>query len=253
MTTVIDEIVADAGVSDDEAADLSAFLSDLERLADIPPPAPSDELAALLAAPRVVDPRRPRLRLVAAAGAVAAVSAVSVTGVAAAANELPTPAQEFVADLSERYLPQPFRFPQPVLSPVPKGEPAEKQRPRTEQDEPELRVPAPQPTFPVPDEGLSTSVPQQPTAGTNEPSASSTPDQTPAGTPSPAPSPPPTNPSSTASPVPTPSPEPTGTPSPTGSAGASPTSDPRVGESPTPTGDPEAGTEPTPTSGPPKV
>lgn len=104
--------------------ELTALLDELASYGDQPVPAPSPELALLLAgrpagpAPcpqRPVVPVRLRTRRTIAGLAAAAVSGLSLTGAAAVANELPAPIQRAVAHFSEQYLP--FSFPRPVGDP----------------------------------------------------------------------------------------------------------------------------------------
>ncbi len=103
--------------------DLVDFLAVLEQhYVETSVPRPGPELAALLsgelAEPSVVRPHRGRRRRVAAAGATA-LSAVLATGIAAAANELPAPAQRWAVEFAERYLP--FDLPEPQRSSVDSG------------------------------------------------------------------------------------------------------------------------------------
>ena len=103
--------------------DLVDFLAALEKqYAETSVPRPGPELAVLLsgelAEPSVVRPHPGRRRRVAAAGA-AALSAVLATGIAAAANELPAPAQRWAVEFADRYLP--FDLPEPQRSSVDSG------------------------------------------------------------------------------------------------------------------------------------
>jgi hypothetical protein len=127
---VIADMLADAqeflGGDVDE---LTALLDEFASYGEQPVPAPSPELALLLAgrpaAPasrpeRPAVPVRVRARRAVAGLAAAAVSGLSVTGAAAVANELPAPMQRAVAHFSEQYLP--FSFPRPAGDPpVPGG------------------------------------------------------------------------------------------------------------------------------------
>lgn len=96
----------------DELVELLVGLE--ERYVDaVPEPGP--ELAVLLRAddasrstPFLLTPRRRR----ALAAGVVALGAVVTTGLAAAANELPEPAQRWVSELSDRFLP--FDLPHPT-------------------------------------------------------------------------------------------------------------------------------------------
>lgn len=102
------EIPASGG---DELVELLVGLE--ERYVDAVPE-PSPELAVLLGVDDASQATRllltPRRRRALAAGVVA-LGAVVTTGLAAAANELPEPAQRWVSELSDRYLP--FDLPEP--------------------------------------------------------------------------------------------------------------------------------------------
>ena len=119
MSTPVELILLEAGLPDDAVTDLGPLLTALRDLEPEHAPEPGPELARLLAAPaaptRVGAGRR---SLVVAATVLG--TSVTATGVAAAANELPEPAQRLVYQLSARYLP--FEFPPP--EPVPESEPA---------------------------------------------------------------------------------------------------------------------------------
>ena len=122
---VVADMLADAQQFLDGGVDeLSALLDEFASYGDQPVPAPSPELALLLAgrpaasAPRPQRPAVPvrlRTRRTIAGLAAAAVSGLSLTGAAAVANELPAPIQRAVAHFSEQYLP--FSFPRPVGDP----------------------------------------------------------------------------------------------------------------------------------------
>ena len=127
---VIADMLADAQEFLDGGIDeLAALLDEFASYGEQPVPAPSPELAQLLAgrpaapAPRPQRPAVPvrlRTRRAMAGLAAAAVSGLSLTGAAAVANELPAPMQRAVAHFSEQYLP--FSFPRPVGDPpVPGG------------------------------------------------------------------------------------------------------------------------------------
>jgi hypothetical protein len=110
------ELILESGL---DPADYSDVVDGLESLRGLVPeqaPVPSRELAALLArgvvTPMPAMPRqragRPRTAVVAAA--VAATVALG-TGVAAASNTLPEPAQRLLSNISDKYLP--FHIPSP--------------------------------------------------------------------------------------------------------------------------------------------
>lgn len=175
-------MLLESGIEVEDHGPLLESLTALhDRYVDGTVPEPSAELAALLAgAGKVVRApfatRRARLLV---AGAVA-FGAVGVGGVAAAAtNELPTGAQQFVAEFSERYLP--FHLPRPEVTPeaddqapepappvttgddrdaTPSGEPSRPARsPRSKPTEPA----APVPVTPVtPEPGEPSSDPESP-------------------------------------------------------------------------------------------
>ena len=109
-------MLAEAGINEEGSDELVRLLAGLDaRYVDGAAPEPGPELAALLGrgdAP-FGRPPRPRGRRAAATGLVALGVVVS-TGWAAAANELPPPAQRWVADFSQRYLHLELPYPQPV-------------------------------------------------------------------------------------------------------------------------------------------
>lgn len=109
-------MLAEAGLNEEGSEELVRLLAGLDATyVDGVAPEPGPELAALLGggdAPRA-RPRRPRGRRAAATG-LFALGVVASTGWAAAANELPRPAQRWVADFSERYLPFDLPYPQPA-------------------------------------------------------------------------------------------------------------------------------------------
>lgn len=105
----------EAGLPEAASAELMRLLAGLEeRYVDGSVPEPGPELAALLAGatsgPGPGAGKGTRGRRAAAAG-VLALGVVVSTGWAAAANELPAPAQRWVARFSQRYLP--FELPYP--------------------------------------------------------------------------------------------------------------------------------------------
>lgn len=108
----INELIVESGL---DPAEYTSVADALTLLVDVVPtdaPAPSAELAALLSGGAVtpLPANRPRRRRVAIASAVAATVVVG-TGVAAAANTLPEPIQQFVSDVSDEILP--FHIPSP--------------------------------------------------------------------------------------------------------------------------------------------
>lgn len=109
-------MLAEAGINEEGSEELVRLLASLDATyVDGAAPEPGPELAVLLGgreAP-LARPRRPRGRRAAATGLVA-LGVVASTGWAAAANELPRPAQRWVADFSQRYLPFDLPYPQPV-------------------------------------------------------------------------------------------------------------------------------------------
>ena len=116
------EMLEESGLPTTEH-DLVDFLVALEKhYVETSVPRPGPELAALLsgglAEPLAVRPHPGRRRRVVAAGATA-LSAVLATGIAAAANELPAPAQRWAVEFADRYLP--FDLPEPQRSSVDSG------------------------------------------------------------------------------------------------------------------------------------
>lgn len=111
LRKMLDEV----GVPDSGSEELTWFLAQLEeRYVDAEPPEPGPELAVLLRGGHPSEgTRRPGTRRGrAAAAGVLALGTVLGTGWAAAANELPEPAQRWVAQFSQRYLP--FDLPYPT-------------------------------------------------------------------------------------------------------------------------------------------
>lgn len=249
-------MLLESGIEEDDHQPLLESLTALhDRYVDDTVPEPSPELAALLAgAAKVVrapfGTRRARLLV---AGAVA-LGAVGVGGVAAAAtNELPSGAQQFVAEFSERYLP--FHLPRPEVAPeaddeAPEpppvvttdgdDEPAPSDRPsrpaRSPRSKPSPSV-VPAPSSPVP----SPSTPEEPSSEPESPWPSEllpTPSAEPSsgqGDGSEDPQAAPSEPSGQ-TPEPTPTEEPEDP-----SAGPSPTEpDPEPSPTSSPSGDPDA-------------
>ena len=114
MSTQVDAMIEESGLDAFESDELAAFLAMVGSLVDDGAPTPSPALAKLLsgaaagAGPISLAVRRHQNAL---AAAVLAVTGIVATEVAAAANDLPPPAQRIVADLSNRFLP--FDFPYP--------------------------------------------------------------------------------------------------------------------------------------------
>ncbi|HET7388779.1 MAG TPA: hypothetical protein VFJ19_19165 [Nocardioidaceae bacterium] len=131
--TMVREMLLDADLPADESDELVGFLTSLRDSAESEQPMPDARLAALFASTAVdgnpdaldepeTDTSVVRLRRrdgrLASAAAALAISTVAATGVAAAANELPAPAQLVVSHFSQHFLP--FEFPAPPpLSPSP--------------------------------------------------------------------------------------------------------------------------------------
>jgi hypothetical protein len=96
------EMLAEAGIPEAGSTRLVGSLTALGRTVDEVEPLPGPELRSLLTRPsRPARRRRARLMMATAV----ALGTVGAGGVAAAANELPDPAQDFVAKFSQRYLP----------------------------------------------------------------------------------------------------------------------------------------------------
>jgi hypothetical protein len=95
---------------DVDSPEVGRFLAELRALSDSCDPMPSGELAALVASglPGPVAPARVPRRPVAGVSAAVLLAALTGTGWAAAANELPRPVQDAIADLSG---PLPFNVP----------------------------------------------------------------------------------------------------------------------------------------------
>lgn len=109
------EMLEQSGIPEEGSEQLIECLAALERSVPDTAPEPGPELAALMARATktaVVAPFARRRRRLLIAGAVA-FGTVAAGGIAAAANELPSGAQDVVADFSERFLP--FDLPRPDL------------------------------------------------------------------------------------------------------------------------------------------
>jgi len=111
----ISDLIAESGLDKAEYAGLAAALATLLDIVPEEAPPPSADLAALLSG-GVVSALPLRRRTVALASSVAAALMVG-TGLAAAANVLPDPAQRFLSHLSDHVLP--FHFPMPENSSAP--------------------------------------------------------------------------------------------------------------------------------------
>lgn len=209
------DLLAESDITD-ESEDLVTTLLTLEESLLEEAPAPSPELAALLANPRgTVTPLHRRSGRVLIAGAVA-FGTVAAGGLAAAANELPPGAQGLVADFSQRYLP--FELPEPTEEPALDGADTVEQSQGGTEDgaaggDQELSDVSGDAPGAVPADGPPQEQPEAPAAGTKSPSPTATPppaDVAPSPTISPSPSP-------------KPAPAPSGEPSGTGESGPSET------------------------------
>lgn len=122
---------ADRSAADPGPDAVTQFLTDLRSLADGPAPAPSAELlAAFGGAVPLASRRRPARRVLAAAAAVAVLGG---TGVAAARNQLPEPAQRLVSRVVD------------VLTPF-HLDPADRVAPKPAPNVPALPLPSQSPT-----------------------------------------------------------------------------------------------------------
>ena len=232
MSTTTEQLVAEAGLPADVVTDLEPVVSALRDLTPGTAPTPSPALAALLADPPRPAVPRSRRRLAVLGSAAAVLSSLTVTGVAAAANELPEPAQRFVAELSERYLP--FHFPQPRhgATKVDPDEIPERVAPTDPGIDPDPTAPVGSPTPSGDPSGLPTPS-KVPSGRPSEPAASPNAPGTPSGEAAPS-----------GAPSAAPSAQPTGTfaPAPGDPDGDLTESDPRVGTDPDaePTAEPSA-------------
>jgi hypothetical protein len=220
---------------DADSPEVQRFLAELAALPETTTAEPSPELAALLGGEPLArarsGPRRATGWLVAVVAAVALLVGAVGTGWAAAANQLPSPLQDAIADFSEHHLP--FRVPHSsddgrdgAPGVEKQGLPVDRPAPRLLQGRTPTRHP---PVRPAPDrapqEGPASPAPSPTatgsptTAGTPGPSQGSSPSpaapsESPAPSPSPAPAPVPATDGPTDSPSPAPSSEPR-TPDPT--------------------------------------
>ena len=247
MSTSLSQLLEESDLPYELSADLEPVLTALRSLAPETAPRPSAQLAALLAHPVAPPSYRPRRTALAALAAV--VGSFTLTGVAAAANQLPEPAQQFVSDLSSKYLP--FQFPEPavVMEEAPTTEP----KPEPEDEAPVAPATTEEPSPEAPSEQPS----EQPEKPSKEPSAETTPDA-PASPSEPAP---PSAPEPSEAPTPSaPEPsvgaeEPVESPTADGTTSPSPSGDPtapehaRENESPSSTDSPSAGTSTNPSPG----
>jgi hypothetical protein len=109
----IKSMIEESGFDPREFVEVEEALATLRTVVPTDAPPPSVELAALLSGTTLVrvpvqTPQRSKVALV--SGAMAAVLTFG-TGVAAAANTLPEPAQRFFSEVSDKYLP--FHIPSP--------------------------------------------------------------------------------------------------------------------------------------------
>ena len=223
MSSTLAQLLQEADLPVAMSEELDPLMTALRALAPATAPEPSPQLAALLAHP--VASHRYRFRRSAVAAVAAVVGSFTLTGVAAAMERLPDPAQQFVADLSESW-PLPFQFSPPVTM---EGETD------TQQKTPDDEAPAAPATTdepvqedPAPDESDKVEPTKEPT---------SEPTKAPTGEPSPQVSP--SVPAAPSDPPPSPSaPPPSDAPSPTLGA-EEPTESPSDGgaTSPSPSGD----------------
>jgi hypothetical protein len=165
VSTSLSQLLEESDLPYELVPDLEPVLTALRSLAPEATPQPSAQLAALLAHPVAPHSYRPRRAALAAVAAV--VGSFTLTGVAAAANQLPEPAQQFVSDLSSKYLP--FQFPEPAV--VMEEAPTEP-KPEPEDEAPVAPTTTQEPSPEAPSEQPS----EQPEKPSKEPSAETTPD-----------------------------------------------------------------------------
>ncbi|HUP99473.1 MAG TPA: hypothetical protein VM093_03350 [Aeromicrobium sp.] len=111
--SAVDDMLADLDVSDADKAAVRAVLGEVAALAgDVPEPSP--QVRALLGGALPLRRRRRTALVVAAAGALA----LGGVSAAAAANRLPDPIQEIVADATEGVLPVDVPHPAKPAKPV---------------------------------------------------------------------------------------------------------------------------------------
>lgn len=114
-----------------DTAAMTQFLAELRDLGTGPAPEPSPELAALLAGAAPLGPtRRRRHRRAVLVSAAVAAAVVASTGVAAARNDLPAPAQRLVSTVVDRLTPfhigdEPAH---PIVPVVPRRSPSSDER-----------------------------------------------------------------------------------------------------------------------------
>ena len=167
------EMLEQSGIPEEGSEQLIECLAALERSVPDTAPEPGPELAALMARTSkavVVAPFARRRRRLLIAGAVA-FGTVAAGGIAAAANELPSGAQDVVAEFSERFLP--FDLPRP-----------DPRRPdRGDDDSPEQEPIVPVDATP----GLQTPGSEDPSiAPTERPTSAASPSTAPSSAPSPS-------------------------------------------------------------------
>jgi hypothetical protein len=243
VSTSLSQLLEESDLPFELSADLEPVLTALRSLAPEAAPQPSAQLAALLAHPVVPRSYRPRRTALAAVAAV--VGSFTLTGVAAAANQLPDPAQQFVSDLSSRYLP--FQFPEPavVIEEAPSREPT----PEPEDEAPvaPATTEEPAPASPEDEKPEKTEKPsKKASAVTTTPSPKASPSEPPAPSapePSQAPSPSVAEPSVGAE-------EPVESPTTDGTTSPSPTADPTEPDHARENETPSTSGSPSPTSAP---
>ena len=123
------EMLEQSGIPEEGSDQLIECLTALERSVPDTAPEPGPELAALMARTSravVVAPFARRRRRLLIAGAVA-FGTVAAGGIAAAANELPSGAQDVVAEFSERFLP--FDLPRPEVRRPDRGDDGSPEQP----------------------------------------------------------------------------------------------------------------------------
>jgi hypothetical protein len=136
--------------------DLTLFLHELRLLGNVEPPEPSDEVAALLGAPRSLASRR-ALRVLMRSGLVAAALALVLVA-AAASHSLPQPAQRVVShvvnvltpfQITPRKATQPLVPAPPPVVPTTSAPPSHPRASRTAHRVAPVPAPVPVPVPPV--------------------------------------------------------------------------------------------------------